>query len=315
MRVSEEKKPEMPQPETKSIGRDLCEVAMCTETGTRVLSKNKFQSRVCPFHHRFVFTLPFMHRCQYLKSVVDEEILSAYVLQFQPGSSYPTAQQQLPEDSSTQGEEAELNACCDNRATRVLLVGDDLKHCKVYLFCHGHDTQVRAQACGSDAKPSTAKNEPYLSGALCTTEVDEDDTRTASPQPRPSSPLEGSTSGESANSSVSMCDSVSVGETTVVDVKGKGVETPSKIVTFSVKYDHLPSELEKYRRGLRELAAVLEMPLADSLLQLEQKIDRELMAASGQCWPKAREGLLVGAGDGGREDARRPDGRTEEEEP
>lgn len=147
-------------PEPKSCGRSVCAVAMCTETATRAFIKNKFQAHLCPCHQRFVYTFPFIHRCQYSKSVIDEVILRAYVLYFQPGSPWPAAQH-LP-DSDARNNEAEFPdgiACCKNRATRVVLVGDVLNQCKVYLFCHGHHAQVRTQASGFDAKPSEAKNE------------------------------------------------------------------------------------------------------------------------------------------------------------
>ena len=156
MKIPEEKKPEMAP---KDVGSNMCAVAMCTETAKRNLIKHKFEASVCPYHYRFVYALPYIHRCQYLKSVVDEVVLGAYVLHFQPGNSWPTAQLLPGSNTHSDAKPADDLVCCDNRATRVVLVGDKLNHCKVYLFCHGHNAQVRTQACGFDAKPSTAKNE------------------------------------------------------------------------------------------------------------------------------------------------------------
>ncbi|KAK7981696.1 hypothetical protein PG988_003934 [Apiospora saccharicola] len=248
-----------------------CAVAMCTETATRTLIKNKFQSRVCPCHHRFVYDMPFLHRCQYTKHVFNEVILQAQLLYFQPGGS-PTAQQ--PEEEPNAHEKADFAdtvACCDNRATRVVFVGDELKQCKVYLFCHEHNAQVRVQSGGFAAEASAAKNEPYMSGALdcpdkavCTS-----DASSESPQ---SSPTEGSsTSGESITSS----------------------SVPSKVVTLPVKHpDRLPIDIKQYRRDLKEMAALLDEPGAEKLLQFEEKMGILGPMASGHFWLKAPMGKL-----------------------
>ncbi|KAK8128496.1 hypothetical protein PG984_009604 [Apiospora sp. TS-2023a] len=259
------KKPEMAELEAE------CAVAMCTETATRTLIKNKFQARVCPCHHRFVYDLPFLHRCQYTKHVVNEVILQAQLVYFQPGGS-PTAQPQEEPNAHEETDFADTVACCENRATRVVFVGDELKQCNVYLFCHEHNAQVRAQSCEFAAKASAAKNEPYMSGALdcpdkaiCTSDASE------SPQCSQPSPIEGSTSGESIASST----------------------VPSKVVTLSVKHpDRLPIDIKQYRRDLNEMADLLDEPGAEKLLQFEEKMGRLGPMSSGQLWLKAPMGKL-----------------------
>ncbi|KAK8091061.1 hypothetical protein PG994_000566 [Apiospora phragmitis] len=68
-----------PEPDDPPV---VCAVAMCNEVATRTFSKNKFEARLCPCHQRFIYTLPFMHRCQYSQSLVDDKIMHGSVLYF-----------------------------------------------------------------------------------------------------------------------------------------------------------------------------------------------------------------------------------------
>ncbi|KAK7957039.1 uncharacterized protein PG986_006261 [Apiospora aurea] len=62
----------------------LCGVESCSEPATRTFSKNKFEARLCACHQRFIYDLPFMHRCQYSRRLIIEEVMSCKVFWFVP---------------------------------------------------------------------------------------------------------------------------------------------------------------------------------------------------------------------------------------
>ncbi|KAK6852707.1 hypothetical protein PG995_011258 [Apiospora arundinis] len=115
--------------------RKVCAVTDCDEAATRIFNSSHkgFAARVCPYHQRFVATLPFVELCQYKPSLVDEEMqlgdeLKFFVFPFSTGSESAG----LPPDN------AEDPQPCVNRATQIVLVGEHPRNCTLYLFCHGH---------------------------------------------------------------------------------------------------------------------------------------------------------------------------------
>ncbi|KAK8079514.1 hypothetical protein PG997_007332 [Apiospora hydei] len=138
----------------------LCGVESCSEPATRTFSKNKFEARLCAYHQRFIYDLPFMHRCQYSRRLVREEIMPCSVFWFVPTNPPLPEMNSLLKDDYDAGNGAwratnanDGAACCENRATRMLFVGKDMKHCKVYLLCLSHHARARGQVCGYDEVP------------------------------------------------------------------------------------------------------------------------------------------------------------------
>lgn len=107
--------------------------------------------------------------------------------------------------------------------------------------------------------PAKAEDPPCMVGVSGTTKVDEDDTRTESVQPSQPSPIAGSTSGESASSSGSEGENTAITTSAPRDPNGKSAEVQTAEVKSFTKYPNpLPSGPELYRRGLKEVSAVLD---------------------------------------------------------